>query len=252
MRKISPLWIVAGFFFLLGLFMEFVLVGYSFSALVCCGAGLLAVIYQLLAILKRKKPKQAVLLRRIFSVLLVIGLLAAAVTGGVIVCNSRGNADMDCEYIVVLGAGVNGTVPSLSLQERLDAAQAYLTAHPDAIAVVSGCQGNGEDISEAECMFRELTQAGIDPNRVWMEDQATNTRENLKFSLDLVENRTGIRPEKIGIVSSEYHLYRARMFADRQNIESFGIPARTSWVSLRINYYLREIAAVWYYTILGG
>ena len=85
-----------------------------------------------------------------------------------------------------------------------------------------------------------------------MEDQAVNTRENIRFSLDIIEEKTGARPETIGLVSSEYHLYRAGLFAREENVTSYGIPARTSWVSLRINYFLREIAAVWYYIILGG
>ena len=101
-------------------------------------------------------------------------------------------------------------------------------------------------------MFNDLTARGIDENRVWMEEQATDTRENIRFSLDLIEEKTGNRPTEIGLVSSEYHLYRANLFAREEKIISYGIPARTGWVTLRINYYLREIAAVWYYQILGG
>ena len=160
--------------------------------------------------------------------------------------------EVSCDYIVVLGAGVNGTVPSLSLRERLDAAYRYLLAHPDAVCVVSGGQGNGEDITETQCMFNDLTARGIEESRIWMEDKATNTRENIRFSLDLIEEKTGRRPEQIGLVSSEYHLYRAGLLARAENITSYGIPARTSWVTLRINYFLREIVAVWYYTLLGG
>ena len=153
---------------------------------------------------------------------------------------------------MVLGAGVNGTVPSLSLKERLNAAYDYLIAHPDAVCVVSGGQGRGEDITEALCMFTDLTDRGIAPERVWMEDRATSTRENIRFSLDLIEEKTGTRPAEIGLVSSEYHLYRAGLLARAEQVMSFGIPAKTSWVTLRVNYFLREIAAVWYYTIFGG
>ena len=101
-------------------------------------------------------------------------------------------------------------------------------------------------------MFNDLTARGIEESRIWMEDKATNTRENIRFSLDLIEEKTGLRPEQIGLVSSEYHLYRAGLLARAENITSYGIPARTSWVTLRINYFLREIVAVWYYTLLGG
>jgi len=100
-------------------------------------------------------------------------------------------------------------------------------------------------------MYRDLTGRGISPERVWREDQAENTRQNIAYSLELIETRTGTRPEKVGIVSSDYHLYRAGLFAREQGLISVGIPARTSWISLRVNYFLREIAAVWY-VFLGG
>jgi uncharacterized SAM-binding protein YcdF (DUF218 family) len=67
-----------------------------------------------------------------------------------------------------------------------------------------------------------------------------------------LKEETGYRPTRIGIVSSEYHLFRAKCFAEDLGLEPVGIPAKTSWVSIRINYYLREIAAVWFYRILGG
>jgi uncharacterized SAM-binding protein YcdF (DUF218 family) len=135
----------------------------------------------------------------------------------------------------------------LSLRERINGAYAYLEEHPDAICIVSGGQGNNEDISEAACMFRELTAMGIEGERIWMEDKSTSTRENLRFSLALIESRTGERPKTIGLVSSEYHLFRAGLFAADENVKALGIPAETTWISLRINYFLREIAGVWAY-----
>ena len=126
------------------------------------------------------------------------------------------------------------------------------TAHPDAIAVVSGGKGNDEQITEALCMYNELTKMGIDGSRVWMEDQATSTFENLKFSMALIEEKTGSRPDSIGIVSSEYHLFRAGLFAAAQDVDSLGIPATTTWPHLRVNYFIREIIAVWHYIVFGG
>jgi uncharacterized SAM-binding protein YcdF (DUF218 family) len=85
-----------------------------------------------------------------------------------------------------------------------------------------------------------------------MEDKSTSTRENIAFSLALIAEKTGQRPLKAGVLSSEYHMYRAKLVAREQGLEAIEIPARTSWFSLRINYFLREIVAVWYYVILGG
>jgi hypothetical protein len=40
--------------------------------------------------------------------------------------------------------------------------------------------------------------------------------------------------------------------AGDEDVTALGIPARTSWISLRINYFLREIVAVWAYWVFGG
>ena len=93
---------------------------------------------------------------------------------------------------------------------------------------------------------------GIPGDRIWLEDQATSTWENLQFSLDIIREKTGSTPEKLGIVSSEFHLFRAGLFAKDCGIEAVGIPAHTSWTSIRINYYLRDVVCIWYHLILGG
>ena len=101
-------------------------------------------------------------------------------------------------------------------------------------------------------MFRELFWMGIDPERLWAEHYSTSTWENLQFSLDLIEEKTGQRPTKIGVLSSEYHLFRASLFADACGVSSVLIPARTSVFTQRINHFMREVAGVWHYLILGG
>ena len=101
-------------------------------------------------------------------------------------------------------------------------------------------------------MFNELTARGIPARRLWLEDRSTSTWENLNFSLDLIEEKTGTRPETIGLVSSEYHLYRAGLFARDCGVTAVGIPAKTSWLTIRINYFMREVGGIWHYLVLGG
>ena len=101
-------------------------------------------------------------------------------------------------------------------------------------------------------MYRELVLLGIDPKRLWKEDQATSTWENMHFTLDLIEEKTGHRPEKLGVLSSEYHLFRASLFAKANGVDFVGIPARTSRLGQTVNHFMREVAGVWHYLILGG
>ena len=237
---------------LLGIVILLLCPGYDFTGLFLLGLAALIPLYHGIGLLIPHHRTLGKGLHMILTLFLAFFFAAMAVTTGIIVRSSRGTEDANSEYLVVLGAGVNGTEPSRSLRERLDAAYAYLLEHPDSIAIVSGGQGSGEDITEAQCMYDYLTDKGIDPDRVWMEPEATSTLENLKFSLDLIENRTGTRPGKIAIVSSEYTLHRANIFAGWLDVEAELVPARTSILPLRWNYYLREIFAVWYYSLFGG
>ena len=219
-----------------------------FTAYILLGLTLLLICFRVLSIWQSPASK---ILRRLLCLGLCIGLLVAASTFVFVYEGSLGDPQQDCAYLIVLGCGVNGTVPSLSLQERINAAYTYLDAHPNTICVVSGGQGPGEDMTEAACMFRELTVMGIDPQRIWLEDRSTSTAENLRFSIEVIKEHAGSIPTEVGIVSSEYHLFRASLMAEDLGLTSHGIPATTGWLTLRINYFLREIAGVWYYILFG-
>jgi uncharacterized SAM-binding protein YcdF (DUF218 family) len=142
---------------------------------------------------------------------------------------------------IVLGCRVYGERASQSLRERLEAAYEYLVEHPAADCVVSGGQGDGEDISEAECMYRWLVEKGIDPSRIYKEDQSTSTEENIAFSKGVIEEN-GLF-QKVVIISNEYHIFRAGMIADDQGLVWGAKAARTaSW--LFPTYYVRELYAI--------
>lgn len=100
-------------------------------------------------------------------------------------------------------------------------------------------------------MFDWLTARGIAPERLLREEASTSTQENLRFSLDVIEADSGARPERIAVVSSEYHLCRAELYAEQLGVTALGVPAHTSWLSLRINYQVREIFGVWVALLRG-
>ena len=230
----------------------FLMAGYSFSALVClCLIGVL-LFYNVCNWTRKRFPKSTRVVKSMFTILLCLGLLVMGVTEALIIHASFGDKDESCEYMVVLGAKVRPDGPSVSLMDRIRAAAEYMHEHPDVITIVSGGMGEDEPMAEAKCMYEELIKLGIGPDRIWIEDKATTTWENIHFALDLIEEKTGQRPEKIGILSSEYHLFRAKMFARDCGVEAVGIPARTSRLSQMINHFLREVAGVWHYILLGG
>ncbi len=181
---------------------------------------------------------------------LALLLIAAIITGYLILSAGKGMTG-NFRYMILLGAKVNGSEPSPILQDRIDAAYAYLAAHEDVICIVSGGKANADRISEAQCMFDKLTAMGIDPNRLWLEDKAVNTKQNIRYSIALIEEKTGSRPDLVGILSSDTHLLRAKLLAKRQGLRVITVPAPSAHRSSYLKHFLREIFVVWYYILIG-
>lgn len=112
------------------------------------------------------------------------------------------------DEIVVLGAKVRDTGPSLSLISCGDAAILAAQHNPQAKLVLSGGQGSDEPMSEAQAMYDYLTLKGIDKVRLILEDKSFNTLENLTNSISKAP-----QVSKWLIVTNDYHAYRACMFA---------------------------------------
>ena len=194
-----------------------------------------------------KASKTGRLCRRIFQTALTLMLVPLiCIEIYVIDVGSSDPSALPADAVVVLGAGVNGTQPSLSLYTRLTAALDYLEENPDVPVVLTGGLGYGEEISEARCMYDWLTARGVDPARLIMEEQAGNTAENFAFSKELLEEQ-GIDPAEnlVAVVTNDFHIARSRLIAARQGYgHAFGVPAKLPWRHLEVNYYLRESFAM--------
>lgn len=208
--------------------------------------------YRLLHLLERKHAFAASNLRKILTALVTFVILVVSVTGFFVAVNPGSAGSTDNTYVLLLGCQVRNDGPSPTLRERINRAYSYLQDNPDTICIVTGGKGSDEIMSEAQCMKSELTAMGIDENRIWPEDKATSTIENLQYSMELIQEKTGTSPSHITIISSETHLFRAGMMAKNLGLTATGIPAVTKPFLLRVNNGLREIAAIWKYMLTGG
>ena len=147
---------------------------------------------------------------------------------------------------MVLGAGLFGDQPSPSLYYRLQKALEYAKKYPQIPIVVSGGQGPDEWITEAEAMKHFLVQNGIETKMVIKEEGSTNTKENLLFTKKVIKYEGKTRKQTIMIVTSEYHMFRAKFLARRNDFTPYGICAPTPSYPryLKPLYYFREYFAV--------
>ena len=98
----------------------------------------------------------------------------------------------------------------------------------------------------ADLLFLYLINQNIAANHIIKEDKASNTYENLAYSLNITENHTKkeTTAPTIAVVSSEYHLYRAKLWAKKLGYSVYTIAAPTSnWLS-KINHFLRKAPVI--------
>lgn len=167
------------------------------------------------------------------------------------------------DYVIVLGAKVEGTEPGNSLKERLDRAIHYMEEHSNTVLVLSGGKGENEIFSEARIMYEYLQKQGVPAHKLLLEDQSSNTAENIIFSKKVIERheynkaqaaqahlreKYRARPEgdriRVGVLTSNYHVFRAKAIARKQGIwNPVGIAVPDDPV-LALHMWVREGFAV--------
>lgn len=162
------------------------------------------------------------------------------------------------DYVIIHGCGlIDGHVVSPLLASRVDKAiHVYNKAKTKPIIIPSGGRGSDETVSEAQAMKDYLLEHGIPESDIYMEDESTTTMENLANCKKYIDSRAGGKKPHIALVSSNYHIYRCLLYAEKLKMKCIGIGAPVAW------YYwpsalIREFVAIFtrpkyiVWTVLG-
>lgn len=224
----------------------------SFGFLMCAVGGILLLWAFVRAVLlfcrhKSQKIRRIAKVVKIFTFTAIFAFLISFFwIEGLILTHDGGTESPTAHTLILLGAGLDGDRPSLTLVARMQTVLDYLEQNPHAVAVVTGGQGAGETITEAAAMHRWLTARGVDPSRIFLEEQATDTRENLRFSKAIIEKEN--LPQPVAVVSNGFHLYRAQKLAEQAGfaqVQTLSAPVPDvplQWLSVSV--YLREYCSI--------
>lgn len=207
------------------------------------GAIFFTMVIAVVLVLRRIDFSKHQLLRRIVTTGFVLLGASFLIIEGLVVSEMNSNAvgENDTDYIIVLGSGLkNGDQLSNTLKLRLDTALQYASVHTDIPMIVSGGQGPDEELSEALAMRNYLISQGIPEERIILEDQSTSTEENLNYSKAIIQG-AGVTIPRIVLVTSDYHMYRAKLLASREGFHAAGLaadsPIRQKPISMVREYF---------------
>lgn len=169
-----------------------------------------------------------------------VGLASVSILSLLIISELKSDVETNkrFDYIVVLGAGLEGDQVSDRLKIRLDTSLEVIK-NSDAIIIVSGGQGQHELISEADAMYRYLVKNRVAESRIIKEEESTSTQENIRFSNRLMTHENS----SVLIVTSDYHMYRAKMLGKRVGWEVYGKSGNNNITELS-SRMVREVLAL--------
>lgn len=152
-------------------------------------------------------------------------------------------------YIVALGSGlIDGRRVTPLLAHRVDRAIWAWRRNPGSRIVMSGGQGPDEAVSEASAMRDYALGQGVPAEAILCEERSRNTRENIRFSRDLIRatatgggEARGPRGEgRILVVSDDYHVFRALLLAREAGVRADGLGAH-----VRLFFSLNALVREW-------
>jgi Uncharacterized conserved protein len=178
-------------------------------------------------------------------------------------------AESGLEYVIVLGTPVRGEMPGRTLKLRLEKAAEYAIQNPETIMVLSGGRTGADAKAEAEVMRQYLLEKGVPDEQMVLEVRSTSTVENIAYSRILIDmmrkekdkenpsdkralpaylpSMMGHKPDnsrQVGILTSNFHLYRAMQIARKQGMQEISGIASPSDRILFVHFCFRDGLAI--------
>ncbi|WP_082233426.1 YdcF family protein [Halobacillus massiliensis] len=131
----------------------------------------------------------------------------------------------EADAAVVLGAAQWNGSPSPVFEGRLkQAVELYENGQVDKI-IMTGGAGKGSSLSEAEVGKNFAVEQGVPPERILVEDQSLQTKDNIRNTRKLIQSHN---IQSILIVSDSFHLKRAVSIARENGISAEGVSTKYS------------------------
>jgi len=198
-----------------------------------------------------KKGRKIIL--KIFLVLVILGLLGAAVLGGVNIymlsdtkadvysldAFESGDVSKSSHYqaVIVLGCAIWGDAPSPMLADRLrTAARVFETGCCDYV-LVSGDSAEPEKYDETGVMAEFLINEGVPEEKIFCDWLGLSTYESMNRAQNVYHIDTAV------VVTTEFHVPRSVYDAHSFGIKAVGVEAINSGYVIKPYNYFREFVA---------
>ena len=156
---------------------------------------------------------------RILVLAMVLILLLQSIASFTILMMGSDSDINDADYALVLGYGLKDNQMQETLKLRMDEAIRYANNNPKTKIVLCGGITGKNKLSEARVMEEYMYKNKVS-NQIILEEESKDTIQNIKNSLEYID-----RYGKIVVISSDYHVYRAKKICEHLDLDVKGVGA---------------------------
>lgn len=150
------------------------------------------------------------------------------------------NETQNADVAIVLGAGIEDSIPSPIFKERINhSIYLYENGYVEKI-IFTGGKTEKNKLSEASVAKKYAESQGIQSQDILIEEQSKITYENLKFAKELMKEN---KLNSALIISDPLHMKRAMLMAKDLNLKSYSSPTKTSKfksIDKKLKFLMRE------------
>ena len=226
-------------------------ISYGFIVLLMLGTShwfnfafvIVGLFFGIVSLFWNKIKKLSVLLKCAILLPFLLVLINFGIFEAKVIRTSFQKYDGNADWVILLGAKVNNTSPSFEYNKRIEKASEYLKLHPGTKIITTGGKGSNENLEESISAKNRLIQLGIDEHYIFCETKSSSTEENFEFALELIKQNGGSENDRILIISSGFHLFRANLIAKEKGFTNTELLGSTGKKILIPQYFCREYAA---------
>lgn len=139
---------------------------------------------------------------------------------------------------IILGHSlIDGYHPDTILVERLEKGLSLYEEGLYDSLIVTGGKGPTDNFPVANAMAKWLYEQGVPYDKILIEDTASNTYENMKYSKQIaVENGF----DSVVVVTSDFHIFRSMMIGEKFFDEISGTESKSEHTLKTTMCYIKE------------
>ncbi|RFC53625.1 YdcF family protein [Brumimicrobium aurantiacum] len=155
-------------------------------------------------------------------------------------------SEQKSDVAIVLGAGINGDIPSPVFRERINHSVYLYKKGIVSKIIYTGGQGKGQTQFESVVAKKYAIEKGVNEGDIFIEKKSKYTVENLSEAKQIMDS---LEFKTVLLISDPFHMRRAALLANKNKLNFKTSPTQTSMYKSKIPRFIQLMYECFFFSI---